>query len=127
MNWFQSSKLDISEPILEGWLDKQSYHLNVWRKRWIVIDNGKLYTFKNKHHYNNPTEIIDLTDSSCFVRDNEDNKDHRNDNKRHTFDLYTFQSKYSFSTSSYNEKKKWMSIIKIISVKLHFVFMIKTK
>eukprot|EP01083_Nonionella_stella_P097997 275488_1 len=45
----------------EGFLYKQSRHLNSWRKRWIVLHQNYLYTFTAQQIYTNPTEKIDLT------------------------------------------------------------------
>eukprot|EP01084_Bolivina_argentea_P076814 139258_1 len=53
--------------IKEGYLIKKSLHLSQKRKRWIVLTNDKIYSFKNKNinaqnrqKSQNPTEIFDL-------------------------------------------------------------------
>merc|ERR1711902_38750 len=44
----------------EGFLYKQSRHLNTWRERWVVLHQNYLSTFVTKQKYTNPTEEIDL-------------------------------------------------------------------
>eukprot|EP01084_Bolivina_argentea_P152497 266018_1 len=48
--------------IKEGWLYKRSRHLNIWRKRWVVLTEKKLFTFKHEQIYKQPTETIELSD-----------------------------------------------------------------
>eukprot|EP01084_Bolivina_argentea_P242588 406912_1 len=44
----------------EGYLVKKSRNLGVYRRRWTLLKQNKLYTFKKKLIYHQPTEIIDL-------------------------------------------------------------------
>ena len=53
--------LNKEEIIFEGYLYKKSKHLKSMRKRWIVLINNHLYSFKEEKNYNDPTEIFDLT------------------------------------------------------------------
>ena len=42
---------DITEytnPVFEGWLEKKSRYLKSWRKRYGVVVNMKLYTYKSE-------------------------------------------------------------------------------
>ncbi len=50
----------VENPVMEGWLWKQSRFLKTWRKRWFVLQDCKLYSFKKEKVYKDPTEIIDL-------------------------------------------------------------------
>lgn len=36
-------------------------HLKKWRRRWVVIQNNKLYTFEGRRKYANPTEMIEVS------------------------------------------------------------------
>eukprot|EP01084_Bolivina_argentea_P132320 233518_1 len=55
----------------EGWLQKQSRYLHHWRKRWVVLTLNALYTFENHKQYQNPTEVINVTDISSITSPNE--------------------------------------------------------
>ena len=44
----------------QGYLKKESLHLKIFKKRWIVLKDNKLYSFKYKYDYN-ATEILDLS------------------------------------------------------------------
>mmetsp|Transcript_61958 Transcript_61958/g.55902 ORF Transcript_61958/g.55902 Transcript_61958/m.55902 type:complete len:138 (-) Transcript_61958:7-420(-) len=45
----------------EGYLRKQSQHLKQFRKRWIVLDEGKLFSFQKQKGKKAATEIFDLS------------------------------------------------------------------
>ena len=50
----------LSQFIKMGWIEKQSKHLGIFKKRWIeVYANDKLCSYSNKSDIS-PTEIIDL-------------------------------------------------------------------
>lgn len=56
------SSYDQQQAIKMGWLDKQSKHLHVFKKRWIEAYFGdKLCSFPSSS-VETPTEIIDLSD-----------------------------------------------------------------
>eukprot|EP01084_Bolivina_argentea_P144513 253527_1 len=46
--------------IKEGYLTKQSLHLNKLRQRWMVLKGKCLYSYKVKQVYEDPTEIFEL-------------------------------------------------------------------
>ena len=52
--------MDGSNKLKEGLLKKESRHRKVWRERWTVLTEAKLYTFVNQGVYSNPTEVIDV-------------------------------------------------------------------
>ncbi|CAD8113016.1 unnamed protein product [Paramecium sonneborni] len=63
MNQQQNMKYefeDLKNIVKEGWMDKQSRFLKKWHKRWVVLTNFSVYTFKKQEQYINPTEVIDL-------------------------------------------------------------------
>ena len=39
--------VDLKNVVKEGWLEKESRHIKSWRKRWFVLTNNTLYSFKN--------------------------------------------------------------------------------
>ena len=50
--------------VFEGWLEKRSRVLGVWRQRWVVLNfDGTMRTFKNKAKLWRPTETLDLKDA----------------------------------------------------------------
>lgn len=53
----------------EGYLHKQSRFFKSWRqylsyylRRWVVLTNNYLFTFKERRIYEAPTEIVNLKD-----------------------------------------------------------------
>ena len=56
----KETTMDNSNKLKEGMLKKESRHRKVWRNRWIVLKETKLYTFENQDSYRNPTEAIDV-------------------------------------------------------------------
>eukprot|EP01084_Bolivina_argentea_P009503 17744_1 len=62
----------------EGFLEKQSLHLKVWRKRWVVFteicNNGNRYyrlsTYKKERIYKNPTQEIYIYDNTQIAKFN---------------------------------------------------------
>eukprot|EP01084_Bolivina_argentea_P246708 412836_1 len=50
----------------EGWIEKQSHYLSIWRKRYTILQNGKLCTYKTYTSYSKQmTECIDLSLCRC--------------------------------------------------------------
>ena len=49
-------------PSVMGYLEKESKHLKIFRKRYIVIrmKDNKLYSYKSNNTNSKPTEIINL-------------------------------------------------------------------
>ena len=56
----KETTMDNSNKLKEGMLKKESRHRKVWRDRWVVLTETKLYTFENQGVYRNPTEAIDV-------------------------------------------------------------------
>eukprot|EP01084_Bolivina_argentea_P015811 29630_1 len=57
----------------ESWLYKKSRHLEIWRKRWVVLTATHLYTYKNKEIYQNPTEAIPVDNIESVCGDSTEN------------------------------------------------------
>ncbi|CEO96828.1 PH domain-containing protein [Plasmodiophora brassicae] len=95
----------IRNPTKEGWLEKQSRILRVWKKRWVVLENSKLYTFRNEKEYANPTEVIDLSVFSS-VKSSEDVT-----RRPHSFDVYSNEYGFSLCAPSANDKEAWIRAI----------------
>ena len=56
----KETTMNNSNKLKEGMLKKESRHRKVWRDRWVVLTETKLYTFENQGVYRNPTEAIDV-------------------------------------------------------------------
>ena len=56
----KETQMDNSNKLKEGLLKKESRHRKVWRERWVVLTETKLYTFEGQGVYRNPTEAIDV-------------------------------------------------------------------
>ena len=102
--------INIKNPIKEGWLEKQSRYFRVWRRRWIVLDGSKIYSFKNERKYENPTEIIDLKLFSS-VKSSEDQTQ-----KQYSFDIYSPEMRFSMVAQTQNEKEDWIRYIGLAMV-----------
>lgn len=89
----------------EGYLKKQSRHLKQWRKRWFVLDDHKLYSFKDAKNLHAATEIIDLKVFSS-VKSSEDYT-----NKANSFDVYSPDFVFSMAAESETEKEDWIRAI----------------
>eukprot|EP00919_Chromeraceae_sp_WS-2016_P002785 GHVR01006878.1.p1 GENE.GHVR01006878.1~~GHVR01006878.1.p1 ORF type:complete len:120 (+),score=22.08 GHVR01006878.1:222-581(+) len=90
-----------SVVLREGWLNKQSRHWKEWRKRWVVLTDKCLYTFKVENDYNNPSEMIIL--SECTTVESGDFID-----KKNTFKLVTPTQTFWFDADSVGEKEQWI-------------------
>jgi len=100
-----SVKVVINNPQKEGWLEKQSRHLKRWKKRWFVLQDSNLYSFKKEKVYDSPTETIDLKVFSS-VKSSEDYT-----NKPHSFDVYSNDTVFSMVANTENEKEDWIRAI----------------
>ena len=56
----KETTMDNSNKLKEVMFKKESKHRKVWRDRWVVLKETKLYTFENQDSYRNPTEAIDV-------------------------------------------------------------------
>lgn len=53
MQWTQP------KSIMEGWVWKRSRILKTWRRRWLVLLDGELYTLKSRSHQQ-ATEVVPM-------------------------------------------------------------------
>lgn len=86
-------------------LEKQSRHFRRWKKRWFVLQDSTLLSFKKERCYENPTEQIDLRIFSS-VKSSEDYT-----NRTHSFDVYSSDMVFSMVAASENEKEDWIRAI----------------
>lgn len=98
-------KIVIKNPQKEGFLEKQSRHLKRWKKRWFVLQDSTLYSFKKEKTYENPTEVVDLRVFSS-VKSSEDYT-----NRINSFDVYSADMVFSMVAASETEKEDWIRAI----------------
>eukprot|EP01084_Bolivina_argentea_P268359 455779_1 len=55
-----SNLAQINNPTKAGFLEKQSLYLGQYRKRYMVLKDNKLFSFKNTSAKQQPTEVFDL-------------------------------------------------------------------
>jgi hypothetical protein len=91
--------VNITKPVKQGYLEKQSRHLRVWRKRWFVLEGSVLYSFKDDKSLNEPTEIIDLKTFSS-VKSSEDFT-----GRESSFDVYSSDMAFSLCAGTKEEKE----------------------
>jgi len=95
----------IKNPSKEGWLEKQSRIFKRWRRRWFVLQDCTLYSFKKERVYDQPTEIIDLRVFSS-VKSSEDYT-----HRAHSFDVYSTDMVFSMVAPAENDKEDWIRAI----------------
>ena len=89
----------ISNPTKEGYLEKQSRVFKRWRKRWFVLQDSTLYSFKKERVYDSPTEVIDLRVFSS-VKSSEDYT-----HRAHSFDVYSTDQVFSMVAPAESDKE----------------------
>eukprot|EP01084_Bolivina_argentea_P313345 542625_1 len=94
-----------NDIIFEDYLNKISRYLRQSRKRWVVLKDRKLYCYKKKQIYSNPTEVFDLTvyEQVILIEDT----------------MFAIQSTTPdqlrlFVTNNINETNTWIDLIKTI-------------
>eukprot|EP01084_Bolivina_argentea_P057706 105421_1 len=83
-----------------GWLEKKSRHLGKWRKRFIVLHEGSLISYKTED-MKKQTEYIDLKKYSNVCKAGS-----------LSFDIYNRNKiAFSFRVQSYDDNKLWIDFI----------------
>merc|ERR1719499_2173807 len=88
-----------------GYLYKQSRHLKQWRRRWFVLEDHTLYSYKSPEEMKTPTETIDLKIFSS-VKSSEDFT-----GKPNSFDVYSPDFIFSMAAESESQKEDWIRAI----------------
>eukprot|EP01084_Bolivina_argentea_P307977 532415_1 len=94
-----------SNPFKQGFLIKQSAHLNFFNKRWVVLENYVLSTYKSENISQNATELFDLATFFKVVRIEE--------NGKNGFVLASHTNSRTFLSSSKDETNEWINKINI--------------
>ena len=94
-----------SKIVKAGWIEKRSQYLKKWRKRWLVLDNLALSTYKSDRDQSKSTmeiplqQIIDASPSSS---------ENSHDNG---FIISTTTEKYHLRTLNDSEMCAWLNLI----------------
>lgn len=94
-----------SQLILEGYLIKKSVYLKKPRKRWMVIRDNYLYSYKSQQYQSKPTEIFDLL--SFYIAMVTTTGNH----ELGQFELISLNESRTFIAPSLNDMNKWISAI----------------
>jgi hypothetical protein len=97
---FQSDKI-----WLEGYLEKESRWLKIWRKRWCVLTSTGLYAYRAEGDIKNSTESVLLDDFSSVKTTFQGEK------RKHVIRIETPQRTLLLSARSEMEMHKWMNAI----------------
>ena len=73
--------------------------LKRWRRRWFVLQDSTLYSFKKERVYDEATEVIDLRVFSS-VKSSEDYT-----HRAHSFDVYSTDMVFSMVAPSESDKE----------------------
>eukprot|EP01084_Bolivina_argentea_P064755 118045_1 len=88
---------------MEGWLQKKSRHIGLWRKRWTVLTSGYLSTYKNKIVNEHATETIELSTIKSITQSN--------DTKFVINIVNDYQLCIEFKTKRKSDVKRWINDI----------------
>lgn len=96
-----------SNPERAGWLMKQGELIKTWRRRWVVLKNGKLFWFKTDivTQTTAPRGIIEV--NRCLsIKGAEDTI-----NKPHAFEISTSDVNMFFIADTDKEKEDWINAV----------------
>lgn len=95
-----------SDPMMHGYLEKESLYFKTYRKRWIELRDNCLYSYKDENHSEDETEIVDLNLFE-YIERTKDNK----------FKLISSnqKTKRQFIAPSTQTLNKWVDQIKHVS------------
>jgi hypothetical protein len=74
-----------------------------WKRRWMKLEGGKLFIFKNDINAKEPKHIVPLLFSQCKPVGQHD--------KLFVFELFTPEKKFSLATRTSSEMNNWVSTI----------------
>eukprot|EP01084_Bolivina_argentea_P293743 505280_1 len=95
----------MSHSFKDGFLRKESLHLQINKNRWIVLRNGKLYSFKSYESDATNTEIFDLKQFNDIIPENENG-----------FMIISIDSKQNrrFYSETKQDANEWIKCIKTV-------------
>eukprot|EP01084_Bolivina_argentea_P166284 288727_1 len=99
--------------IIEGFLQKKSKYLGIYRKRWMVLTDKYLYSYKKKQIYKSPTEKFNLSNFQDVI-------------KGRNPVLRTWDGSFGLSSISATKKSRWF-LSGSINEMMHWVDHIKCK
>ena len=104
----------LNHPLIRGWLQKRSRHMKQWRKRWVVLEESCIYTFKtDTNQISQATEIIDLH-TALYIKplnDIEPNTTKIPSDLSHCFEIYCTNVTFIFNAETKESMNLWMKYI----------------
>lgn len=94
-----------SAVVREGWINKESRFMKKWRRRWLVLTNTQLCTYKTERSYSSPTETIVLKDCATVKSAEEDT------NQPFSFRVETSGRVFFFVAQDASDKEGWIGAI----------------
>lgn len=93
----------------EGFVVKKG-KLGRWKRRYIAVDNKRLYIYKSYNTLKPPKLMIPLAFSHCKISSMERSKEH----KSYILDLFTPEKKYYLGFPTQSEMLIWSNIIQSV-------------
>eukprot|EP01084_Bolivina_argentea_P173038 299703_1 len=97
-----SEPIALPKSIKQGWLKKQSRHLGIWKRRWVVLQEDILYTYKTDNFETRPTETIYLKEQEFCIPYNE---------PINTFAIHSPYNTFTFEASNKTQQLEWTNIL----------------
>ncbi|CAG9332085.1 unnamed protein product [Blepharisma stoltei] len=91
--------------IKTGWIEKKSHYLKKWRKRWLVLDENFLRTYKFPYQFVNPTATIKISSIVDAIPYESDSS------KDFCFKISTSTRQYIISATSDVDMIGWLNLI----------------
>lgn len=91
--------------VREGWISKESRFMKKWRRRWLVLNNTHLCTYKTERSYTSATESILLKDCATVKSAEEDT------NQPFSFRVDTSGRVFFFVAQDAADKEGWIGAI----------------
>eukprot|EP01084_Bolivina_argentea_P236984 398394_1 len=104
------SNSQLNQPLRRGWLQKRSRHMKQWRKRWVILQEFGIYTFKTDTNIiSQATEIIDLH-TVIYVKASNDIEVKPTD-LSYCFEIYCNNVTFIFNAESIESMNLWIKYI----------------
>lgn len=98
--------------IKEGPINKKKKRGGGWQRRYIALDNRRLYLYKSKSPTKEAKEVVILSFAQCKPSSGETGS--KQATKCVSFDVFTPEKKYTFGSSSNQEMEGWVAQIQAV-------------
>lgn len=90
----------------QGWLQKRSRYLRSWKKRYVIVADNCIFTFKDSLNLKKPTEKLNLHKALEIMQDTDIQT-----KKNYSFGIRFEKKIFYFFASSEEEKMEWINKI----------------